>query len=174
MLFAWFWTLKCFGVKLLCFLLMSPNDNWSHFSLHVIKAAQPFPPYSTAACHTASEPSCSLALPLCQHGVEIWAISIAALSSHSVNTMAPSGQIPLNTLQSLTALDREAWTEDWPSILKGWCFMGCQSSHRLCLLSLQRIQRQNEAWPPKDYYPYLLSRRISLVFYIFYTQQHLK
>lgn len=56
------------------------------------------------------------------------------------------------TLQFLTAPDRKAWTPNWPCIWKRWFihFMQCQSSHRLCWLLLHRIQRQNEAWPPKD------------------------
>lgn len=116
------------------------------------KTTQSVQPYSAAACRpTGLGNSSSLLLLPCRHAVQIWAISISALSTHSVNTVTPSvGWIPLNTLQSLTALDREARTEDWPPILKGWCFMGCQSSNSLCWLSLQRIWSQNDNWFPKN------------------------
>lgn len=55
---------------------------------------------------------------LCWYMIQTWAFSITALCAHSVNTTAPSvGWILLNIQQSPTALDGEAATEDWPSIL---------------------------------------------------------
>lgn len=143
MLFAYIWTLNCYNVRLRFYWCLQPIIYLTFLSMCTK------PHDLTALLHVAQQ-LLGLLLGLLllwfclsvSMWFQIWAISISALSSPTM--AAPSvGWILLNTLQSLTVLGREAWAEDWPSILKWWCYIGCQRSHRLCWLSLQWIQRKN-------------------------------